>query len=242
MTAPASAGGPSAPMEYGMSAMCPGDNVKEPGHDDNCSMSLGYCAGNPPTLGDGPAVYVFSRLVGSTPWTNIGHTCWPELVPGPQAPTMAMIIDAFHRTPFAEPGVDIQPEGDRTLVTLPTYFAMQWSEAGYEPEEIDTLNPGDWFGITVRIKPLFQSVTYDFGDGTSIGPTTDLGGPHPTGDIVKTYDEPNVFNVQVHAVLTGQVSLNGSEWIDIPGQADLEGPAHELTVLTADNRLYLPSS
>ncbi|MFN8099603.1 MAG: hypothetical protein U0Q21_15120 [Dermatophilaceae bacterium] len=153
---------------------------------------------------------------------------------------MAMIEAAFHRTPFALPGVHIQPEGNRTLVTLPTYFALEWTEKGFEPEEIDTLNPRDWFGLTVRVKPVFQSVTYSFGDGTGEGPTTKLGGPYPTGDIVHTYDTGGVYDTQVTAVVTGQVSLNGSEWIDIPGQADLAGPVTPLTVLTARNHLYLP--
>ena len=153
---------------------------------------------------------------------------------------MDMVENAFHRTPFAQPGVEVQPENNRTMIRLPTYYAMRWSEEGFEPEEVDSLSPANWFGIQVRIKPVFQSVTYDFGDGTSEGPTTDLGGPYPSGTIVKSYQHSGTFNVQVHATLTGQVSLNGSEWIDIPGQADLNGPMVPLEVLTADNRLYLP--
>ena len=234
-------GGATTSYEYGESTMCGGVNRTEPGHDENCGLSRSYCATNPPEAGDGPAVYVFRRTLHPTSdWVALGHTCWPELVPGDKTPTMAMIEAAFHRTPFALPGVHIQPEGNRTLVTLPTYFALEWTEKGFEPEEIDTLNPRDWFGLTVRVKPVFQSVTYSFGDGTGEGPTTKLGGPYPTGDIVHTYDTGGVYDTQVTAVVTGQVSLNGSEWIDIPGQADLAGPVTPLTVLTARNHLYLP--
>ncbi|CCH73869.1 hypothetical protein BN11_3400002 [Nostocoides australiense Ben110] len=151
---------------------------------------------------------------------------------------MGDVQNAFHRTPFAKPLIGMQPPDGRTLIRLDNYFAMKWSEQGYEPEEVDSLNPADWFGLTVRIKPQFKSVVYDFGDGTSFGPTTDLGGPYPTGNIVKAYTDAGVYTTQIHATLTGQVSLNGSEWIDIPGQADLDGPVTPLTVLTADNRLY----
>lgn len=175
-------GGQSGPpyYDYWVSTMCAGVNLLEPGHDEACALSNTLCATNPPTDGDGPAVYVFRREVDpDTDWKLLGHTCWPELVPGDKTPTMAMIEAAFHRTPFALPGVHIQPEGDRTLVTLPTYFALEWTEKGYEPEEIDTLNPRDWFGLMVRVKPVFQSVTYGFGDGTGEGPTTKLGGPTP---------------------------------------------------------------
>jgi len=95
---------------------------------------------------------------------------------------------------------------------------------GYEPEEIDTLNPAQWFGLTVRIKPLFKSVTFDFGHGTSHGPTTSRGGTYPSGDIIKAYANAGTFAITARTVLTGQVSINNPEWIDIPGQADLTGP------------------
>ena len=228
--------------EYATSTLCPGENSKEPGHDMLCNWSLQFCR-NSPHGGDGPAVIVFRRdPARGVEWERLAVTCWPELVPGPTTPTMDMIENAFHRTPFAQPGVEVQPENNRTMIRLPTYYAMRWSEEGFEPEEIDSLSPGNWFGIQVRIKPVFQSITYDFGDGTSEGPTTDLGGPYPFGTIVKSYQHSGTFNVQVHATLTGQVSLNGSEWIDIPGQADLNGPIVPLEFLTADNRLYLPGT
>jgi len=231
--------GGSAPWyAYGISTLCPGNNSKEPGHDDLCNAAQIYCDTSP-YGGDGPAAYVFRRLAGSDdPWERAAVTCWPELVPGPRTPTMGDVQNAFHRTPFAKPLIGMQPPDGRTLIRLDNYFAMKWSEQGYEPEEVDSLNPADWFGLTVRIKPQFKSVVYDFGDGTSFGPTTDLGGPYPTGNIVKAYTDAGVYTTQIHATLTGQVSLNGSEWIDIPGQADLDGPVTPLTVLTADNRLY----
>lgn len=188
-------------------------------------------------------MYVFRRpLPGGGPWNLVGRTCWPELIPGPTTPTMDMIEDAFHRTPFAEPGVNVQPVNGRTLIRLDNWFTMAWSEAGYEPEEIDTLNPANWFDLEVRIKPLFDSVTYDFGDGTSMGPTTSLGGTYPSGDIVKAYTTSGTYGVHAETVLKGQVSIQGSEWIDIPGQADLTGPTTDLAVLTAKNELYLPGN
>lgn len=228
-------------FRYGSSTMCGGNNSKEPGHDELCGQALAKCAGRPPEGGDGPATYVFQRQIDpDTDWRLTGWTCWPELIPGPKTPTMAMIETAFHRTPFASPGVTMQPPGGRTLVTLPTYYQVSWSERGFEPGEIDSLNPRDWFGLDVRVKPLFESVTYAFGDGAGEGPTRDLGGPYPTGGIVHAYESGGVFDVQASAVLTGQVSLNGSAWIDIPGHADVAGPVVPLTVLTARNHLYLP--
>lgn len=153
---------------------------------------------------------------------------------------MAMIEAAFHRTPFAKPHVTSQPPGGRTLIRTDNWFAMNWTTNGYQPEEVDTLNPTDWFGLTVRIKPTLNTITYTFGDGTSHGPTTSLGGPYPTGDIIKAYTTQGTYNTTATVTLTGQVSLNNSEWIDIPGEAHIDGPPTTLTVLTAKNRLHLP--
>ena len=46
---------------------------------------------------------------------------------------MAMIRDAFHDTDFSVPTVNIQPEGDVTLVNLPTYFEVQFPGPGSAP-------------------------------------------------------------------------------------------------------------
>jgi len=36
---------------------------------------------------------------------------------------------------------------------------MDRSTNDYQPEEIDTLNPTDWFGLTVRTKPTLDTIT-----------------------------------------------------------------------------------
>ncbi len=66
----------------------------------------------------------------------------PSMVPGvgPQL-TLAMIREAFHDTDFSVPTLNIQPEGDVTLVNLPTYFQVVFPEDGFGPEEVDTPTP-----------------------------------------------------------------------------------------------------
>ncbi|MBK6886493.1 MAG: hypothetical protein IPH03_08530 [Tetrasphaera sp.] len=77
--------------------------------------------------------------------------------------------------------------------------------------------------MTVTIKPTLTSLTYDFGNGTGAGPTTSTGGPRPTGDITATYTDPGTFTVRADAVYTGYVSIDGSDWIEIPGTAAVTG-------------------
>ena len=40
---------------------------------------------------------------------------------------------------FALPGVHVQPEGNVTLVNLPTYFEVRWPAQGVQPREIATV-------------------------------------------------------------------------------------------------------
>ncbi len=150
---------------------------------------------------------------------------------------MAMIREAFHDTDFTVPTVNIQPEGDVTLVNLPTYFEVQFPDAGFGPDEVDTPDPARLLGHRIEVRPRLKSVTYHLGEQT-IGPTTDLGGPYPDGDVVATYTEPGPVEVRVDIVYTGQFRAGGSSWFDIPGQVDLRGAAVTLEVREATARLY----
>ena len=180
-----------------------------------------------------------SQLPGG--WRSLetaGHTCFPELVPGAgHALTMAMIRDAFHDTDFSVPTVNIQPEGDVTLVNLPTFFEVKFPAAGFGPDEVDTPDPARLLGYRIEVRPRLKSITYHLGT-TTIGPTTSLGGPHPTGDIRATYAQPGSHQVRADIVYTGQFRVGGSQWFDIPGDVDLQGTPVTLTVREATSRLY----
>ncbi|MBK6885383.1 MAG: hypothetical protein IPH03_02335 [Tetrasphaera sp.] len=228
-------GTPHQFYDYGTAQYCGGTTPTAPGGVD-CALMYRFCDDK---AGDGPAVWVFQRQIDpDTPWKRLGYTCYPRLIPGTIG--MAQIADAFHRTDLAAPTLHIQPEGNVTLVTLPTYVEVRWPTRGFQPGELDTLDPRHWFGMTVTIKPTLTSLTYDFGNGTGAGPTTSTGGPYPTGDITATYTDPGTFTVRADAVYTGYVSIDGSDWIEIPGTAAVTGVPQSLVVTTARNHLYLP--
>ena len=155
---------------------------------------------------------------------------------GPQL-SLAMIRDAFHDTNFAIPTVNIQPEGDVTLVNLPTFFEVRFPKAGFGPDEVDTPDPARLLGYHIEVRPRLKSVTYHLGT-TTVGPTTSLGGPHPTGDVRATYRQPGTHRVRADIVYTGQFRVGGGQWLDIPGEVDLQGAPATLTVREAKSRLY----
>lgn len=140
--------------------------------------------------------------------------------------------------PFSKPGLSLQPKGDLTLVTLPAYFQVRWPSAGYQPGEVDTIDRAQMLGNTVRIRPTLVTYTYQFGDGSTQGPTLSSGGTYPSGDVFHAYDNEGRFSTRVDIVYSADFSINGSEWIPIQDTVNIAGTPETLTVTTATNRLY----
>ena len=108
--------------EYSSTPACPsGARPGEPGADSMCMGAVLGCANS--TNGSGPLVRIWRRIVQvgppPGPWELVGLTCWADVAPGTRPPlTMAMIQEAFNRTPWAKPQVSTQPNGNVTLVAL----------------------------------------------------------------------------------------------------------------------------
>jgi hypothetical protein len=231
-------------FEYASVANCPGNTPDTPRPDDLCTSAALACAGNTPAQGLGPSVRIFRRVVDGTGnprggWEDRGITCFPDQAPNPTRPvlTMQLVLAAFHDTKFATPSVAIQPKGNVTLVTLPTYFQLVWPQAGFQPREVDRPSPARMAGFSVEIRPTLKSVNYVYGDGTSSGPTESLGGPYPEGDITKAYAETGTFPVRADVTYGGQFRVEGGGWIDIPDQVVVRGTPEPLAVKTAKARL-----
>ena len=230
-------------FEYDSVSVC-GGHPDRPGSDSMCLRAVVMCQSG--VNGDGPAVAIFRRELERnrqpTPgaagrWTSVGFTCFPALVPGARNTlTMAMIREAFHNTDFTVPTVNIQPEGDLTLVNLPTFFEAKFPESGFGPGEIDAVDPARMLGHRVEVRPVLKSITYHLG-GQTVGPTTSMGGPYPNGDVRATYSSAGTHQVRADIVYTGQFRVGGSEWFDIPGEVDLTGTTVTLTVAEAKSRL-----
>ncbi|NYG05756.1 hypothetical protein BJ986_000243 [Phycicoccus badiiscoriae] len=239
--ATATANGPR--YEYASVANCGANTPASPNPDDLCTDAARYCADNTAQQGLGPSVRLFRRAVNDSgqptgPWEQYGITCFPEDAPGARpGVTMAMVLAAFHDTDFAVASLHIQPEGNVTLVTLPTYFELKWPTKGFQPDEVDAVDPTRMAGFRVDIRPRLKSVVYVYGDGTRER-TVSLGGPYPGGDVRHTYAEGGSFEVRADVTFAGQYRVNGGEWIDIPGDVTIRGTPETLQVKTAKARLY----
>ncbi|MBK9476360.1 MAG: hypothetical protein IPL94_09035 [Tetrasphaera sp.] len=229
--------------EYSWTSYCSKGGPESADKDPWCDGAVTACT-RINTSGPGPAVFVWRKLtqeadgtaVTDGAWDRLGLTCFPDLVPGRAgALTMAHILQAFHDTPFSTPYASIQPVNLRTLVNLPTYFAAAYPTTGYQPGEVDTTTI---LGFRVEIRPTATSYTYHFGDGTTLGPTEDPGGPYPDGAIRHTYQRTATYPVRVDTVYSGQFRVNGGQWIDIPDTVTIQGTTSQLQVLEAVTRLH----
>lgn len=186
--------------------------------------------------------YFYRRPISGGPWELLGNNCNPAQIPAgapapPPTPTLGQIRQAFMALPFAKPTVNIQPEGDVTLVNLPTYFEAQWPEGKLGPGDVSKKVQLLSWSIEFQIDPA--SYNYSFGDGTESDWTDDQGGPYPEGLIRHTYEQPNpAAAVKVDATLTGSYRVNGGSWVDLDGVADLQDePVTTLQVREAKSRL-----
>lgn len=226
------------PLVYSVPLNCPGNGPEDNDGGSACGAAISGCLYVPDA--SGPYVKIYRHPADETApvnWEYVGTTCYTSLLPGgadrPQL-TMAMIVKEWKQTPFAKPGLSIQPVNNRTLVTLPTYFSLVWPQAGYQPGEVRATT---LLGHRVEIRPTFKANNFRFGDGAASGPTQSFGGAYPSGDITHAYDDPGTFTVGVSTTYGGQFRVDGGDWADIPGTATIAGPTQQVQVLTSTNRL-----
>ncbi len=212
------AAGPSHEVRYVVG--CRSDSSGG-GSDEMCGAAVKYCAnrGEP-----GPYSRILRREItaaGPGPWKTIGSTCFASPEPGGVDPAKlrAAVEREFALTPLATPTGTTQPPGGATLVNLPTYFHLTFpaatSTGGYSPGHIRDLTI---LGQPVQLRIAGQ-YTYDYGDGTTAGPTTSPGGPYPTGDITHTYVSAGTLTPLATTRFSADYRVANGPWQALTGTA-----------------------
>jgi hypothetical protein len=196
---------------------------------------------------DGPLVDIERRLLmpdgkpappPDGTWQQWGQTCLPNEVPGAdKLPSMAMIREAFHKTPWATASLGFQPARNRTLVNLTNYYAASWTTQGFEPGEVDTIDPALMFGHRVEIRPKLVTFVYHYGDGERSARTTSTGGTYPDGDIRHVYTRTGTYRAHLTVTWSADFRIDGGAWLDIDDTVSVDQPATTITVLRSRARL-----
>jgi hypothetical protein len=227
--------------EYGSTTSCiTGARPGDAGADVMCNGAVMACSN--PANGPGPLTRIWRRTIQQgqppSPWQLIGTTCWSDAVPGSRPVlTMAMIQDAFNHTPWAVAEISTQPAGNVTLVGLDTYYKVNWTTQGFQPNEIDAIDPARMNGYRVDIRVKLVNFMWQFGDGQTFGPTTSEGGVYPSGNITHQYLKGGAYPASVNTTFGGEFRIDGGDWAPIPDTVTVPGPTTTVTVRTAQAEL-----
>ncbi len=178
-------------------------------------------------------------LNGSQGWQFLARTCAGDEVPGAERlPSLAMVQEAFHQTPWAKASLGFQPAKNRTLVNLTNYYQANWSSTGFAPGDIDTIDPALMFGHRVEIRPKLVTFVYHYGDGQTSGRTTSTGGNYRShGDITHTYTKTGTYQAHIAVTWSADFRIDGGAWLDIDDTVTVDQPPATITVLRSRARL-----
>ena len=166
-------GTPQQFFDYGTAPYCGGDIPEEPGGVD-CHLMNVYCDDFP---GNGPAVWVFQRHQSRHPVGTPGATPATPISSPAGRPAGHRRRLPPHHARHAGPAHPARGQPDPR--DAPTYFEVEWPSAGFQPGEDDILDPRDWFGMTITIRPNSTPSPTTSAMAPSQGPTTSTGGPYP---------------------------------------------------------------
>jgi hypothetical protein len=187
---------------------------------------------------NGRPVRWFSSLKAFQPsvWTQLRpdrcvYADKPEDVLGRIA---AEIQSEFQRLPVAAGTVTAQPS-PHTLRGAETNFFADSAE-----QQFDIII----LAQKVHVVATPVQYTWNYGDGTSFGPTTVMGGPLPQdrwGEKTRTshvYTQTGDFQVVLTTHFQGTYSVNNGPPLPIPGQGQFNAPPQTISVWRSITRNY----
>ncbi|MDQ0754036.1 hypothetical protein [Arthrobacter sp. B3I4] len=205
--------------------------------DTECLAVLVDCKNGPDGKDGIPVVWLKAPAGVPNPvWSfHSGPTCLFDPKPEDLLPRIAALIQSeFQKLPVAPGQATAQPS-PHTLRGADTNFYAQAVEQQFD---VKILNQD----VHVTAKPV--QYTWNYGDGTALGPTTAAGGPLPQdrwGEKTATshaYAETGDFSVVLTTHFQGTYSVNGGPPLPIPGQGQFSGPPRTVSVWRSITRNY----
>ncbi|WP_432498524.1 PKD domain-containing protein [Kineococcus auxinigenes] len=83
------------------------------------------------------------------------------------------------------------------------------------------------FPVTIRATP--ETFTWTFGDGATLGPTTDPGAAYPAMTTTHTYTRPGTYPVTLTTTYSAEYAIAGLPFQPVDGTVDISSPAVPVT-------------
>lgn len=201
---------------------CPGNSVDTPAEAVMCGQATAACA--PPRLLHwryaAPAGQAL-RLDGTRCLTAA------EAAAGDGATFPGFTVDDLRRLPLPPGGVLLEPGNGYALTGMPLNAVA---------DAAALVLPADVAGFAVQVRATPVGYTWDFGDGTVLGPTDDPGSPWEPGrdagvGTQHTYLQGGAVAVVLTTAYAGEFSVDGGVFQPVVGTAAVASPAVPLDVL-----------
>lgn len=193
--------------------------------DDFCGASGNNC---PP----GQTFSTTWTRTGDDPrWVNQGSRCTTD--PTDAAPVVlpTVTVSDLRRVGLPASPVHLQPDDGQALLNVPLILRTM---GGTVVRDTTVL------GFPVRIRATPTSWTWDLGDGTRLGPTSDPGRPYPRQTLTHTYTSPGDRTVTLTTTWSGEYSIAGLPYRPVEGTATTVSPGVGVHVLAGRNVLTAP--
>ena len=180
--------------------------------------------------------WLFRRPVtgAASSWSLISSSCLgPQEISTTQPIFPGFTQTDFQRLPLPAAKASVEPSNGYTLVHVPTNV---YAEA--DPVTLDT----ELLGFPVQVRATPARYSWDFGDGSTVGPTTDAGAPYPDLSITHEYAEAGTFAVTLTTYYTGEYSVAGGPWLPIDGEAEVASPSIGVEALAGRSELVADST
>ncbi len=163
-------------------------------------------------------------------WNRTGQTCMAPGAVGVDGAELAIgfTVEDFRRLPLPPATSVVEPPGGDVLINIETN-----AYATAAPTTIPTEVLGQ--PVTVRATPI--AYTWDFGDGGSVGPTSDPGAPYPSLRNAHAYTVPGDYAITLTTTYAGEFSVAGGPYLPIDGTAEVASPAQAVTAHSATSEL-----
>lgn len=238
-----SAGQDNDPNQYAYDLQC---RVEEDATSVDCLPGQLKCPAKEPGGKEGFAIIwkYAPKSIQNPTWTQwrpvTGQpSCLYDVEPrNVLADIAARILTDFRQLPVDAGTVGVQPS-PHTLLGVPTNF---FASAGEQTFDVTIL------GQQVHLIATPANYTYNYGDGTTLGPTELTGGPIPEArwlsEDTRTshiYTETGNYAASVTSSFSGTYAVNGGPELPINGTLDLTTPATTVRVWKSQANLVADS-